>query len=169
MLQQSIKVSLIAVSVEQLSSIKRMLIYECRCNERLKWTPEAARRIFVYSESECMCDAFYYDLIEKRQPPWDINSDWMAPPALSHSLLAYYSPPNLSVCAATRICVHQDGYEPRTTLHSLTTQKPRLLSEGVACSRAIAHIPANASGSRIVFANLPGIHAASVSHLMKRL
>ena len=36
-------------------------------------------------------------------PNVGVNSDTMTPPALSHSLLTYRPPPNLSVCASTRI------------------------------------------------------------------
>jgi hypothetical protein len=34
-----------------------------------------------------VCHGFYFDLVEKRHPPGDINSDRMTLPALSHSLL----------------------------------------------------------------------------------
>ena len=45
---------------------------------------------------------FYYDLIEKHHAPV-VNNDTMVPPAFSHSLLVYHPPPNLSVCASTRL------------------------------------------------------------------
>ena len=45
---------------------------------------------------------FYYDLIEKHHAP-GVNNDTMVPPAFSHSLLVYPPPPNLSVCASTRL------------------------------------------------------------------
>ena len=45
---------------------------------------------------------FYYDLIEKHHAP-GVDNDTMVPPGFSHSLLVYHPPPNLSVCASTRL------------------------------------------------------------------
>ena len=36
----------------------------------------------------CVCQNFYYDLVEKRDPPGG-STVTLAPPALSHSLLTY--------------------------------------------------------------------------------
>jgi hypothetical protein len=50
-----------------------------------------------------MCVWFFYDDLIEKLHAQRVNNDTMVPPALSHSLLVYHPPPNLSVCASTRL------------------------------------------------------------------